>query len=108
MLVPHHHGVNARHFGQVQARVLHGGRVGGTVEPAVQQCHHDVGALGAQLGHIFGGGLYGAFGVNLAFEVALVPVLMPGVVKPITPTLMGSFTSLPSAPLAVKVRSRMV
>ena len=74
MLVPHHHGVNARHFGQVQARVLHGGRVGGTVEPAVQQCHHDVGALGAQLGHIFGGGLYGAFGVNLAFEVALVPV----------------------------------
>jgi hypothetical protein len=31
--------------------------------------------------------------------------MMPGVVKPITPILMGSLTSLPSLPLATMVRS---
>ncbi len=74
VLVAHHHRVNARHLRQVQARVLHGGRVRRAIEPAVQQRHHNVGALGAQLGHVLGGRLHRAFGVDLAFQVALVPV----------------------------------
>ena len=74
VLVAHHHRIDARHLRQVQAGVFHGGRVRRAIEPAVQQRHHNVGALGAQLGHVLGGRLHRAFGVDLAFQVALVPV----------------------------------
>ncbi len=40
----------------------------------MQQRHHDVGALGAQFGHVLGGRFDRALGGELALQVALVPV----------------------------------
>lgn len=70
----HDHGVDARHLGQIQAGVLHGGRIGRAVQTTMQQRHHHIGTLGAQLWHVFAGSLHRTFGVDLAFEIALVPV----------------------------------
>ena len=74
MLVAHDHGIDTGNLGDVQARVLHGGGVRTAVQTAMQQRDHDVGTLGAQLGHVLGGGLHGALGIDLAFKVALVPI----------------------------------
>ena len=74
VLVAHHHRIDASHLRQVQAGVLHGGRIRRAVQPAVQKSHHEVSALGAQFGHVLVGRLHRAFGSDLAFEVALVPV----------------------------------
>lgn len=74
VLMAHDHGIDTGHLGQIQDGVFHGGRVGGTVHAAVQQGHDHIGALGAQLGHIFAGSLHRALGIDLAFKIALVPV----------------------------------
>ena len=72
--VAQHQGIHPLHLGQVPGGVLHHGLVAAGIDAGVGHHHHDVGALGAQLGHIVIGGLDHVGHHHLALQMTLVPL----------------------------------
>ena len=74
MGVTQHQGIYPLHLGQVPGGVLHHGLVAVGIDAGVGDHYHQIGALGAQLGHIVVGGLDHVGHHHLAFQMALVPL----------------------------------